>query len=604
MSDIVNRTPNKNVLPFHADVREAAATSTPETPAATSTPAAAATAIAQQRDDAFASDGLPVGYISDENGIYELRENMDGDIVPTRICSPIVMKGRCRNAASRGWGCVLAVQDPDGNWHELVISKQQLNKSANAALAPLFEAGFELAPVKKAAESVMVLLRSWQTDSQYLRFDRLGWTTNRHDAFVLGNGHVIGDALVVTDSVSDELMAAIHTKGTLTAWKKEVAAPCVGNPLMMLAVSHAFTGPLLSILGLNGGGFHLRGQSSRGKSTIQFVASSVWGERALVQSWDGTPSGFEGIAAAFNDTFLNIEELHKADPRTIGDTVYKLADGEGRLRAKSNGDLQRPQRWRVPLLSSGEVSLEEHMASAGRRMFAGQDVRLINLEADGRAHGAFDTLHGASCAKACAERVDRACLENYGHAGPQFVGAIMRNTHKKEKWRSVSDSFCRVIAKEADVPPHDGQVHRVLKRFAIAALAGELATKAGLTDWPVGAANAAAREMFLEWFEDREGTTNKEISAVVQRTQDYVSKNLDRFQTIGARDHDPIDGWRDEGWFYIRPDRWQAMHSEHDPVEMARLHANGGLLKTQKGSGYQVHHATRHGVILSIFRVV
>ncbi|MGX0877647.1 hypothetical protein ACSSV4_002340, partial [Roseovarius sp. MBR-154] len=37
---------------------------------------------------------------------------------------------------------------------------------------------------------------------------------------------------------------------------------------------------------------------------------------------------------------------------------------------------------------------------------------------------------------------------------------------------------------KADVPANDGQVQRVLKRFALAALAGELATKNGLTDWP------------------------------------------------------------------------------------------------------------------------
>lgn len=568
-SSTPTQTPTKNVLTF---------------PAGTT----AASTHAQARDDAPIFEEMPTGYTADENGIYELRETKDGDIVSTRICSPLVMKGRCRNVVSRGWGCVLNARDPDGKWHELVINRQQFMKSANAALAPLFDLGFELAPVDKAAESVMILLRSWQPDAQYLRFDRLGWTSNRHEAFVLGGGNVIGDALVATNSVSEGLMAAIHTRGTLTAWKKEVAAPCIGNPLMMLAVSHAFTGPLLSVLGLTGGGFHLRGLSSRGKSTIQYVATSVWGERSLVQSWDGTPSGYEGIAAAFNDTFLHIEELHKADPRTIGGTVYMLANGEGRNRAKSNGKPQTPQRWRVPVLSSGEVSLEEHMASAGRKMFADQDVRLINLEADCRTYGAFDALHGASSAKAFAERVDHACHENYGHAGPLFVEKVMRATDKKENWRAIIDNFCYVIGKRADVPPHDGQVQRVLKRFALAALAGELATNIGLTDWSVGAAQAVAREMFFKWFEDRDGTTNNEIWAAVQRTQGYVSTHPEQFQTIGTTDHDPIDGWRDQDWFYIRPDRWQAMHAEHDPVEMARLHADGGFLKTQKGGGYQV----------------
>ncbi|MCA1776574.1 MAG: DUF927 domain-containing protein [Loktanella sp.] len=307
----------------------------------------------------------------------------------------------------------------------------------------------------------------------------------------------------------------------------------------------------------------------------------------MLQSWDGTPSGFEGIAAACNDTLLNIEELHKADPKTVGDIVYMLANGEGRLRARSNGKLQTPQRWRVPVLSSGEVSLEDHMASAGRKTFAGQEVRLINLEADGRAHGAFDALHGETTAKAFAERVDHASLETYGHAGPRFVEALMANIGNSRKFQNVIDIFCSDANKKADLSLGDGQVQRVLKRFAIAALAGELATKFNLTGWEPGAAKAAARELFLEWFEAREGTTNQEIATAVQRTKSYVSKHLDRFQTIDTTDHDPVDGWRNKDWLYIRPDRWRVIHGEEDPIEMARLHADGGLLKTQNGGGLQ-----------------
>ena len=86
----------------------------------------------------------------------------------------------------------------------------------------------------------------------------------------------------------------------------------------MLAVSHAFSGPLLAILGRTGGGFHLRGESSRGKSTIQYVASSVWGAPSLLQSWNGALSGLEGVAAACNDTLLNLEELDNADAKTVG----------------------------------------------------------------------------------------------------------------------------------------------------------------------------------------------------------------------------------------------------------------------------------------------
>lgn len=535
--------------------------------------------------DGFGLNTIPTGYAYKEDGIYELADTPDGDVTPTRICSPLYAKGRCRNALGSGWGRLVAVQDPDGVWHDVILDTRQLSKSQSVALAPLFDVGFELAPVSKAGDKVMALLRSWQQDTVYLRSDRLGWTSNQHKAFVLGRDEVIGNALVTTDNVSQALMSATHTKGTLDDWKKEVAARCVENQLMMLAVSHAFTGPLLSVLGVTGGGFHLRGLSSRGKSTIQYTATSVWGERSLLQSWDGTVSGFEGIAAACNDTLLNIEELHKADPKTVGDIIYMLANGQGRLRATSNGNTQIPQRWRVAILSSGEISLKDHMATGGRKTFPGQEVRLINLEADNRAHGAFDVLHGATSAKVFAERVDHACLQNYGHAGPEFVKALMRNVDSKQRLLNFVDLFCANAAQMADLSP-DGQVHRVLRRFAIAALAGELATKFGLTGWRPKEAMSAANHVFLDWFEARDGTTNSELATAAQRTRDYVSKHLHNFQTIDTNDHRPVDGWRDQRWLYIRPECWCSIHGDNDPKEMARLHAQGGLLKTQSG-GYQ-----------------
>ncbi len=538
--------------------------------------------------DGHCPAGIPEGFTLCDDGIYEFRPGDDDDLVPVQICSPFVVKGWCRDATGHGWGRVLSVQDPEGNWHELVLEGRQLSQSPNVALASLFDLGLELAPARKAAESVMLLLRSWQLEAVYLRCHRVGWTGDAHDAFVLGNGRVIGNALVTTDSVPVDMKAATNTQGTLDAWKNEVAARCVGNPLMMLAVSHAFSGPLLSILGQTGGGFHLRGKSSRGKSTIQYVASSVWGAPSLLQSWNGTLSGLEGVAAACNDTLLNLEELHNADPRTVGETVYMLGNGKGRSRAKANGKLQSAQQWRVPILSSGEVTLEEHMKTADRKMFAGQAVRLINLEADCRVHGAFDDLHGADCGSAFVERLDQAILENFGHAGPLFVKVVMKNTDKKKNWTDFINKFSDEISEVADLCPSDGQAHRVLKRFAIAALAGELATKAGLTGWPAGAARAVARSMFRNWFKAEEGVTNAEIDTAVQRTRDYIAKHPERFQMIGTEDNPPVDGWRDDHWVYIRTECWQKIHAPNNPSEVARLHADGGFLKTQKSGGFQV----------------
>lgn len=531
-------------------------------------------------------DGMPCEFSLNADGIYQLRPGEGEDLLPIRICSPLIVKGICSRPSSGGWGRVVAVEDPDGNWHELILDARDVSRKSASALNALFDHGLELAPVEKAAQSVTELLASWRPAARYVRSDRLGWADTTFSAFTLGDRRVLGGARVVTDPVSDDVSAAMHVKGALEGWRAAVAEPCAGNPLMVLAVSHAFSGPLLSVLGRDGGGFHLRGVSSRGKSTLLGVAASVWGAPSFVQSWRGTDNGIEGIAAACNDSLLVLDELHQVEPRVAGDIVYMLANGRGKTRMSSNAKAQPTRRWSVSVLSSGELSLEEHMASGGRTMYAGQDIRLIDLAADARRHGAFDCLHGEADGRAFAERMQRAGRENYGVAGQAFVENLMVNIGRRDLLQRQIDGFCRSCLAVADIPS-DGQVQRVLARFGVAALAGEMATKFGITGWGTGASFAAARELFLNWLDARGGATRAEIDEAVEQTRNYVSQNLERFALLGADAGEPLDGWRDEGWIYIRPESWKSIHGTKDPVEIARLHQAAGLLKAQKGGGLQ-----------------
>lgn len=222
-----------------------------------------------------APDDMPSFYSLNADGIYQLRPGEDDDLVPVRICSPLIVKGMCHWLKSGGWGRVVAVEEPDGNWNEVILEARDVSKKSASALYPLFDRGLELAPIEKAAQSVAELVATWRPQARYLRSDRLGWADKSFSAFTLGDGRVIGEGLVVTDAVSDDVAAAMHARGSLESWRQAVAEPCVDNPLMILALSQALTGPLLSVLGRDGGGFHLPGVSSRGKSTLLGIAASV-----------------------------------------------------------------------------------------------------------------------------------------------------------------------------------------------------------------------------------------------------------------------------------------------------------------------------------------
>lgn len=218
------------------------------------------------------------------------------------LCSPLTVAARCSKPDGSSWGRVVDVTDPNGKVHRLVIDEADITGSPARLLRTLVDNGLALEPIAKATQTVANLVQSWRPDSHYTRADQLGWTDDKFKSFALGDGRVIGGEKVIFEHQSQPATRAMHTRGSLEDWRLTVAEPCIDNPLMILSVSLAFTGPLLWPLSLDGGGFHLRGASSRGKSTLLGVAASVWGDSSFVQSWRATDNGLEGIASACSGT--------------------------------------------------------------------------------------------------------------------------------------------------------------------------------------------------------------------------------------------------------------------------------------------------------------
>jgi hypothetical protein len=70
---------------------------------------------------------------------------------------------------------------------------------------------------------------------------------------------------------------SMHARGSLAEWQEHVASKATGNPVLLFSLSASFGRPLLKPAGLEGGGFHLHGLTSRGKTTQLQMAGSVWG---------------------------------------------------------------------------------------------------------------------------------------------------------------------------------------------------------------------------------------------------------------------------------------------------------------------------------------
>jgi putative DNA primase/helicase len=328
----------------------------------------------------------------------------------------------------------------------------------------------------------------------------------------VGN-QIVGDENVhfQSDSISPEGTARIG--GNYERWQ-EMAKLCENNPVLILSLCVAFSGALLAKVLRDSGGVHFVGDSSIGKTTALIVGASVWGGADFKRTWRATSNGLESVAALSSDSCLCLDEISEADPRDIGAIIYSLANGTGKTRATRTGSSRQTHRWRVSLLSTGERSIAAAMQEGGKTAKSGQLLRLLNIPAQ-RQFGVFDDLHHFSDGRIMSDFFKTECSKHYGYAGVRFVEYLL-----KQRPESLSS---RLATIEHTFVYQDSQAARAASRFAVYALAGELAIEADILQWTEWSAVNACKTMFDEW-QTMQGTGITEHRQILQNVLDYILK--------------------------------------------------------------------------------
>ena len=203
--------------------------------------------------------------------------------------SRLEVLGFTRDGDSREWGRQLAIHDGDGKAHFIAMPMTAMAGDGTEYRRELLRHGFILAPGKTAREQLDIYLSMWRPKRRLRCVDRIGWHGQR---FVLpdrtfGPG---GEAVILQASRPVKFTLA----GSLSDWKRDVAAPAVGNNRLAFALAASFAGPLLHLTGQESGGFHFRGGSSIGKTSILHGARSTWGCYARKLADDGQCSRVHG----------------------------------------------------------------------------------------------------------------------------------------------------------------------------------------------------------------------------------------------------------------------------------------------------------------------
>ncbi|CAG4908380.1 DUF927 domain-containing protein [Paraburkholderia saeva] len=488
------------------------------------------------------------------HGVKPGKNDAPPDLIDKWICTPLTVRATTRNREDAEYGRLLEILSPAGKRKKWAMPMSMLAGDGNEARGVLLSEGLVFDLHDKGG-----ILRyiAGQFPKETMRAASVtGW---HDDAFVLP------DAVIGADDIwfqASGRTAPYASAGTFEGWR-ELAALAMGNPLLMLAMSAALAGPLLGPLNVDGGGAHLYGDSSSGKTTALLAAISVWGGPAFKRTWRATANGLEGAGSLHSDTLLALDELGEIDPKSLYESAYALINGMGKTRANRHGEARQATRWRVFLLSTGELTIAARMGAGGIEAKAGQELRILDIPVTG-AFGLFDDLRGRASGGVLSDDVRNLSAKHYGHAGPRFVEALVRNLRTGLR---LTDSLQPLVDRFGAA---EGQERRAARTFAICALAGELSVLWGVTPWVSGEPIKSAIHAFNLW-RNRRSTNGQsaEHAAILRAVSDFIDKHADsRFSSI-------------EGSADLVRDR--AGYWKQDSGGRLYLFTSGGLREAAKG---------------------
>lgn len=485
----------------------------------------------------FSGYGIPTGRkmpqgfrladeFNDKNGtVLQFSTKQDGVDEWQPMSAPIVPLGLARNESGDDWCHVVLFVNRDGHIKQYRFGADALVAASDfptELMKELVRAGLWIAHDRKAKKKFFQYL-CHTTTKRYTTTTRTGWHQND---FVTAQ-QTFGDQ----NYLLTEQAPLSPPAGSLTDWKQDISSHAVGNSRLVFAISLALTSPTLRFTNQASGGFHLVGTSSQGKSVAAKVGESVWSVQ--LPSWNATKNGIENLAATRSDIGLFLDEIGEADRNALAEMIYMLGNGSGKARSTTTGENRVLKSWTLFWLSTGESSLNELVKLTGKNTHAGQEIRIVDIEADaGTGFGLFTKVPNGIDAAAFADQLKNATNSQCGTAGPAFIEYLVAN-HKTAK--ASLKNYIDAFTKKNIEPSYSGQVKRVASRFAQVAAAGELATVAGVTGWNEGEAMKAASICFRSWLTLWKATTvSKESQRAIEQVASFITQNEARFDPLAC----------------------------------------------------------------------
>ncbi len=361
----------------------------------------------QSLDNATKFDAQPVElfsgqYICDDYGV-RMSDRFGYEIT---ICVHPIMPVRRLINIDEGDERLEIAYKKGRSWRSIIIEKSVV-ASSNQILQLAAYGVVVTSENAKLLSSYLLTMEqlNYDTISEEHSVGRLGWVLDH------GFSPYVDKLIFDGEANFRHMFNSVRSDGDRQKWidamKKVRAEKSIGR--IFLAAS--FASALIEPCGLLPFFVHAYGGQGTGKTVSLMIAASVWASPKLgdyVMSFNSTDVGQEMIAAFLNSMPMCMDELQIQAASGIKDydrILYKLTEGQGRVRGTKTGGIRRIVTWRNCILTTGEYPI------INANSMSGASVRAIEIEC---ADKIYSDLVGL-----CA-----IINENYGFAGREFVEYI------------------------------------------------------------------------------------------------------------------------------------------------------------------------------------
>lgn len=322
-----------------------------------------------------------------------------------------------------------------------------------------------------------------------------GWIRGENGAI---EGCACGQELLLAPGVDpdrfhmDIVAPRLAQIGTLGGWNDAVLASVSQNFTLLGAIQLGMAALMIDLVpGLSSSVINFFGGAGRGKTLLLSTVASLYGNtgapgqskpgqvgKSMIETFGSTRRALQAKSQQTSVGPFLIDEIGSNSYGELDTYIYETGNGLCHATLSGNGDLQESPPKTLFVLTTGEVSIMSLVSRNAKQGIFDRGVD-INVGGGDVSFEGEDTDDFAFLPDDIKKALSAAIPQQYGTVAPAFVEALLSEM-KDQTWALELASKRHELADALPCYVSQDGPDRVLWRFALAALAGEVALRNGV----------------------------------------------------------------------------------------------------------------------------